>query len=588
MSIDDLLPRLQKATKDGDGFKACCPAHEDRTPSLSINQGPDRILLHCHAGCATEAVCGAMGITLADLFAEKSNGHASGNGSHSGGKAEIVATYDYTDEAGKLLFQVVRFAPKDFRQRRPDASSIDGWNWSTKNTRKVLYRLPKIIGAVKGGLPILIAEGEKDVAALERAGFTATCNPGGAGKWLDEYSEALRGADVVLIPDNDEPGRKHAELVAGKLQGIAKRVRVVTLSAGKDAHDFFAAGKDAGDLTALIDAAKDSEPPKSFAEVIEDRRFNPNIQPPAIRPVFSLQGKPTSTPGNLTTLNAQAKAGKSAVIGAAMASIFALDDADTLGFESGNPEGRAVLHFDTEQSREDHWHLVARTIRRAGANSLPLWMRSYCLTGFNAGQVQEAVWLKVREAAQQFGGVHSIFIDGVADLVSDVNDAEETNSFVARLHALAIEYDCPILGVIHFNPGTEKTRGHLGSQLERKSETNLRIDKEGDVSSIWSEKQRRAPILKGTGPRFKWSDEAGMHVSIESGADARMEAKRAEAICLRDDVLNGRSSMRWTELLKEVQNTSGKSATTAKRILGEWVQLGVIEKSFAGLWTPKA
>jgi hypothetical protein len=109
----------------------------------------------------------------------------------------IVATYDYADESGAPLFQVVRLAPKDFRQRRPDGKG--GWTWSLGKTRRVLYRLPEVRDAVARERLVVIVEGEKDTDNLRELGFTATCNPGGANKWRAEYGESLRDADVVII-----------------------------------------------------------------------------------------------------------------------------------------------------------------------------------------------------------------------------------------------------------------------------------------------------------------------------------------------------------------------------------------------------
>lgn len=320
----------------------------------------------------------------------------------------------------------------------------------------------------------------------------------------------------------------------------------------------------------------------------EERRFNPDLNPQPVRPVFTMAGAHICTPGNLATITAHAKAGKSGLINALLAAPMATAGVDTLSVISSNEFGLAVVHIDTEQSREDHWHQVSRAIRRAGRETLPPWLLSYCLTGFDARKARAAVWGIVKQAADQFGGVHSIHIDGAADLVCDVNDAAECNEFVGALHALAIDHDCPITVVIHFNPGTEKTRGHLGSQLERKAETNLRIDKDAEVSEVWSDKQRRAPILKGQGPRYAWSVEASMHVTVQVGPSAKETAKREDAICLRDDVFNGRASMRYSELEIGVKTTTGKSEETAKRILRTWVKFGIVEKSVAGLWIPKA
>jgi hypothetical protein len=574
MIAEDIASRAD-AKKTGTGWQAKCPAHDDKSPSLSITQEGNKVLLKCHAGCATADVVAGLGITMADLFTDS---RAMSR------KPEIVATYDYTDEAGALLFQVCRFIPKDFRQRKPDSTSLDGWTWSTKGVRRVLYGLPKIIDAVKRGLPILICEGEKDVHAAEKHGFIATCNPGGAGKWEDGYTESLRGADVVIVPDNDEPGRKHAELVASNLKGIAKSVRTLKLPIGKDLYDFFANGGTPEQLIQLIDRAK---PCRTFAEQVEDRRWNPNLIPPAIRPVYSIGAVPIATPGNLQSISAHAKTGKSAFINAMLAAPMALDGSDTFGLVSANAEGKAVLHIDTEQSLEDFWHQVRRAIRRAGLDNPPAWLAPYCFTGFDAKHARLALTIAAEQAAQHFGGIHSIHLDGVADLVCDVNDSEECNAFVAELHAMAIQYDCPIVGVIHFNPSNDKTRGHLGSQLERKAETNLRLDKEGEVTDVWSEKQRRAPILKGTGPRFKWSDEAGMHVSCESKASARDSAKVQKLIFERDEAFGDRPAMRYNELVSTLMEVLRVSDKTAERRVDAFRHCGIIQKAVPNVWIKK-
>ena len=236
----------------GEGqISAKCPAHDDNRASLSASTGPDgKVLLHCHAGCKLEAITAALGLKEADLFPKSNREQA----------RTIVATYPYCDRQGDALFEVVRYSPKDFRQRRPDHGG--GWIWSTKDINLVLFRLPELLRDKERGLPIFVAEGEKDVLALVERGFTATCNPGGGGKWRDSYSDTLRGADVIIIADKDKTGREHAALVAAKLQGAAKRVRVLELpdvdgKPVKDAHDYFAAGGDVGQLQNLADHAPD-------------------------------------------------------------------------------------------------------------------------------------------------------------------------------------------------------------------------------------------------------------------------------------------------------------------------------------------
>ncbi len=229
------VARLEDALREhgckGGSGNWTCPAHEDSKPSLSVTEGRDgRVLVNCHAGCETSAIVEALGITLADLF-----------DAPAAARASIVAEYDYVDETGELLFQVVRFAPKDFRQRRPDPEQPGEWAWKLQGVRRVPYRLPAIVAAVAAGRTIYICEGEKDVHAIEKADGVATCNPGGAGNWLAEFAECLRGARVIVVAHRDEPGRRHAAKVAASLAGIAASV-VVEAATGNDAADHLAAG----------------------------------------------------------------------------------------------------------------------------------------------------------------------------------------------------------------------------------------------------------------------------------------------------------------------------------------------------------
>jgi 5S rRNA maturation endonuclease (ribonuclease M5) len=145
-------------------------------------------------------------------------------------QSRLVCSYDYPDENGKLLHQTVRYTPKEFLQRRPDLDDPAKWIWNLKGVRTVLFRLPEVLQAVKDGKPVYVVEGERDALALRALGLTATCNPMGAGKWRDEYSDFLRDGDVILVEDNDDPGRKHVEHVARSLSGVAKRVRALDIS----------------------------------------------------------------------------------------------------------------------------------------------------------------------------------------------------------------------------------------------------------------------------------------------------------------------------------------------------------------------
>ena len=189
--LERVLAKLPGAKRQGNSYKAKCPAHDDLQASLSVSAGDDgRVLLKCFAGCEPKAVVERLGLQMSDLFAEKLRAATPA-------RKRIVATYDYRDAGGELVYQAVRYEPKDFHQRRPDGKG--GWTWSTTDIEPLPYRLPELLAS--DGL-VLIVEGEKDVHALEALGFVSTCNSGGASKWKDTHAKHLAGRDAVVIPDH--------------------------------------------------------------------------------------------------------------------------------------------------------------------------------------------------------------------------------------------------------------------------------------------------------------------------------------------------------------------------------------------------
>jgi hypothetical protein len=283
-------------------------------------------------------------------------------------------------------------------------------------------------------------------------------------------------------------------------------------------------------------------------------------------------------------ITAQAKAGKTALNAALIASSIATepDDCDTLGFRAVNPDKLPDLLLDTEHSKEHNWKLGERILRRAKlAESDQLHI--YRLAGFAVKELNAALEHLLAERKW-----HAVFLDGTGDFVSDVNDPEECNAFVARLHGLAIEYDTHILNVLHLNPSSEtKSRGHLGSQLERKAETNLRIEKKDGVSIIYSDRNRGADIPKDTAPRFVWSVEHQMHVSADTIGNIKASAKLEELReqCREAFGLAGKSALSWSDLVKSIRKVPGvKSDRTAERIHKDAKAGGIISRNIIGQW----
>lgn len=234
--VNTIAARGGKVRKQGKEFKCQCPAHEDGKSSLQVGAGEKGVVIKCHAGCTSEAVTTALGLKLSDLFYDtKSEAQASPTTRAAAPNAE--ATYIYEDENGGVLFRVERRAGKQFVQARPDPHSPGSWLYSLGDTRRVLFHLPNLRGAIKSSETIWIVEGEKDVLNLEAIGLVATCNAGGAGKFKREYAEKLAGADVVIVADNDMPGRDHAKQVAEYAGSVARTVRILDLPTLPDKGD---------------------------------------------------------------------------------------------------------------------------------------------------------------------------------------------------------------------------------------------------------------------------------------------------------------------------------------------------------------
>ena len=212
-----------------------CPAHDDHNPSADWH--PEKHTWKCRScnvGGGALDLARRLGIDLPERKPEIPN-----YGSRkSGNQRRIVAEYDYTDEQGNLLYQSIRFEPKGFSQRRPDGQG--GWIWNVSEVRRVPYNLPGILAGADepwNQPTVYVVEGEKDADRLVSLGCVATTNVAGSGKWTDDLSSYLTGRKVVILADNDEPGRKHAAQVRESLDGIATSARIIELPGLRDKGD---------------------------------------------------------------------------------------------------------------------------------------------------------------------------------------------------------------------------------------------------------------------------------------------------------------------------------------------------------------
>lgn len=288
--IDKLLLRLHGVEASANGWMAFCPLHEadaeagGHQRSLSISRGDDgRALIKCFADCPTPQILYSVGMRMGELF-PRDDRRGGKTGKRKQPRGRKVAEYDYRDVDGVILFQAVRFedpatGEKTFTQRRPNGEG--GWIYNLRGVTRVPYRLPELAGADRRQSTVYICEGEKKVEALRAWGFVATCNVGGAGKWHRSYSQRLKGFAVVILPDNDEPGLKHALQVLESLKGIAASAKIVHLpglSPKGDVCDWIEAGGTKETFLQIVENATGEALPPTVDQVTETGQA-PGIDP---------------------------------------------------------------------------------------------------------------------------------------------------------------------------------------------------------------------------------------------------------------------------------------------------------------------
>lgn len=464
------LERLQPVQK-GRGWVAKCPAHEDNAPSLRIDDAGDKILLRCHAGCETRDVLAALGLEMHDLFEPDTTA-----------LPERVedATYDYFSEDGVLLYQVVRFRPKDFRMRRP---LPDGrWDYDLTGVDRVPYLLPEVMAASE----VVIVEGEKDADRLAAAGITATSSPNGAGKWRDEYARWFTDKVVTIIPDNDDPGRKHAEDIRSSIVNLARRVRVVELPGARpkgDVSDWLDTHS-LDDLRALLTPSI----APTVAQFIEraDTGDAPDMYPDII------------PAGGLVIFVGQPRSFKTM---AALQMLFsAASGRGWLGVEPTTVgEGLYVSEEGSRRKVADRLAAMSRVYRPE--HDIRILHRE----GITLGA---PTWERVRATLDEMYRPRIVVLDTLAALMTgDENSVADIREALRPAQALITDYGVTVALVHHINKGGE---GRMGNRMR-------------GSSALWG-------ACDGTLGFVRDEDERG--IAIDSG-EVRVETKDNEPKRLR-------------------------------------------------------
>ena len=355
--------------------------------------------------------------------------------------------------------------------------------------------------------------------------------------------------------------------------------KILTCHSDRKKHShgqqFLKALEDSNDVEAnehLAEINHESKRPDGKLDaLLSSRRYDETIPPKDNPPIAYLNHTGVIWKGNIHTLVAGSKVGKSRFLAAMIKSM--VKGSRSLGW-SDDRGGKKVIYLDFEQDHEDFYNSMHD---QAGVSKDEVY--AYNLAGVAANDAIACV-----EAALAQHPADSLLVDGIADLCNDVNDPEESNALVARLMALAVEYDIAIVGVLHLNPGSDvKSRGHLGSQLERKSKTIIQIDcDEDDIRTVYTKLARKKPISKKDGVRFQWCDMAGNFVELTETKS--QEQQRLEGANLREmmtEILSSRTIKEFShkELVGDLMTHTDKGASTAKTMIKKMIDYGILTKS---------
>lgn len=443
--------------------------------------------------------------------------------------------------------------------------------------------------SAKGDL-LFITGGEKDVMSLAANGFHAICFNSETTVIPTSVLMLLsyRFKHIVLLYDMDKTGLEVSAKRQEELKPFALKRLLLPLSGTKeekDVTDYFALGHTHDDLLKLFLNHLDSLY-KEDMSALKSCELDFNNPPPVAQMIVSVNDVPLGTQGNLLCITGGEGTGKSNYVAALIAGAVKPGNAegiDTLGVSiEGNPKGKAVLFYDTEQSEVQLYKNVSTLLRRCGRDTMPEWFKAYCLTGMSRKERLKSIVLSMDKFHYQYGGIHLVVIDGIADLIRCANDEAESIAVVEELYRLAGIYNTCIVTVLHFIPNGLKLRGHLGSELQRKAAAILSIEKDTKpaVSVVKALKVRDGSPLDVPLMQFAWDKEKAMHAYLgEKPKEEKDKRKEEELVAVARELFSRKRFIGYMELSEELQAAFEVKERTAKSYIRFMREKEIIVKS---------
>ena len=425
---------------------------------------------------------------------------------------------------------------------------------------------------------LFITGGEKDVLSLSSHHFNAICFNSETASIPEPIIESLqlRFRHIVLLYDTDETGLREAERQAKLLEPyhvFYLRLSLQGTKAEKDISDFFALGKTEKDLTSLL-TEKLSSIYTHTIMMLQSCEIDYDNPPDASKSVVAVNGVPLGTQDNLFCITGGEGTGKSNYVAAILAGTLGterLPAEKTLGLEiTPNPNGLAVLHYDTEQSEAQLHKNLGKTLQRASLKTVPEFYHSLYLASLSRKDRLKLIRESMDLFHHKHGGIHLVVIDGIADLIRSANDETESIAIVDELYRLAGIYNTCIICVLHFVPNGIKLRGHIGSELQRKAAGILSIEKDDnpEYSVVKALKVRDGSPLDVPMMLFGWDKAEDMHVYRgEKSKEDKEKRKTDELIAVVKETFRNSFKLTYQELCEVLMREMEIKDRTAKKYI---------------------
>ena len=425
---------------------------------------------------------------------------------------------------------------------------------------------------------LFITGGEKDVLSLSSHHFNAICFNSETASIPEPIIESLqlRFRHIILLYDTDETGLREAERQAKQLEPY--HVFCLSLSlrgtkTEKDISDFFALGKTAKDLTSLL-TDKLSSIYTHTIMMLQSCEIDYENPPDASKSIVAVNGVPLGTQDNLLCITGGEGTGKSNYVAAILTGTLGterLPAERTLGLEiTPNPNGLAVLHYDTEQSEAQLHKNLGKTLQRASLKNVPKFYHSLYLASLSRKDRLKLIRESMDLFYHKHGGIHLVVIDGIADLIRSANDETESIAIVDELYRLAGIYNTCIICVLHFVPNGIKLRGHIGSELQRKAAGILSIEKDDnpEYSVVKALKVRDGSPLDVPMMLFGWDKAEDMHVYRgEKSKEDKEKRKTEELIAVVKEAFRNSFKLTYQELCEVLMREMEIKDRTAKKYI---------------------